>query len=747
MLNKDNAIELPIVDKEEENTKGRDTELKEEFNYEDDQDHFSLHEQIKRMKPTELKISRAEIENLTEIYSPENYDYNISSKPFLKKMIERGIEPPDLKTKELPLMYRLYLECIWNIFKISLIFSICQAIPIYLTALLGLKLKFFDIMLSHRLYFFIVTPFTYIYSAKMYNILEHIISPLSVILMSILFIKAIKNFEERMVSEINRSKMRNSMHCVRLKNLELNAEDELSCQVDLIMEKVVKKDVVLIRDSHLIEKKMNEYFELELQIRILRYKLNNLLEEKSEKLKKKEIELAKKRSDLTIDIKKINKKLINNSLDLKSRYGFICFYSYKHMSEFREQLQKKKAEYPKMSKVIALNAPEPYDIDWNNYARPYKAKIFGLHFIMCILFWVISPAVTYFCENMLSYGLARAVLMISGNSKNSSDGIIENTYSFMLIRVLASSCYGLVCSLAIDFYYEKREFKTYSGNIRSKFYFFNTYFLLNQIVADFYGIISAVIKDLDSKKTQNILVGYSNYIFSASLKVGLMLCLSPYMLKFVDYIPKFFNKMRIKFSIFGPKFNLNKVIADLPVEHKIDIMGSFVVQCIFFLGFFESFMMPILSFLIVLGLFIFYKFESYMLRKHQARKIVLSLNQVKMIYTVSYFGFLLIQPLAIGNVTLVLKYFDEFDFNSLKRLVMSSLDYTILMILILIGMVITYNFRETAIKKRILDKLVKESKEKEDAKEEHVENDGGPYQSRNPIFKAKSGVYVTNYGD
>lgn len=316
----------------------------------------------------------------------------------------------------------------------------------------------------------------------------------------------------------------------------------------------------------------------------------------------------------------------------------------------------------------------------------------------------------------------------------------------MLVRVLASSLYALVCSFAIDKYYETRTFKTYSGNLRSKFYFYNTYFLLNQIVADFYGIIGAVIKDLNQKKSESILVGYSNYIFSAALKVGLMLCLSPYLLKLIDFIPKLFNKIKMKLP-FGTKLNLNKVIADLPVEHHIDVMGSFVVQCVFFLGFFESFMMPILSMLIVLGLFVFYHFESYMLKNHQARKIGLSLNQVKMIYTFSYFGFLVVQPLAIGNVNLVLSYFDSLDLKSLQSLLASSLDYTVLIILIILGTVITYMFRETAIKERIMKKLVDKSVERNGEIEEVKEKDSMPYESRNPIFKARFNVYTPRFGD
>lgn len=746
MLNKDSTIEISIISEDEEITEENDSEStkKTKSQEEEDEIEFGSHQHIQKMKPSELKISKEEVDELMEEYQESNYNYYHTARPFIKKMIERGLEPPNTKIKDLPLMYTLYLECIWNIFKISLIFCIAQAIPIYLTALFGLKLEFFSIMLSHKFYYFIVTPYNFVYQTKLYHILEHFLSPLIVILMSFLFVRAINDFEDRMVDEIDRSQKRNSMHCVRLKNLEFKTEEELSSQVDLIMERVVDKDVVLIKDSNLIEKKMNDYFNLEIELR--QFRIDAEGKESKPNFKKKIKELKKKRFDLVAEIKNTNKKLIRNCLELQSAYGFVCFYSYRDMQEFRKNLPEKKKTLPKMTRVQALHAPEPYDINWNYYARSYEVQGYSLHAVMVLLFWVISPAVTYFCEKELSYGLARAFLTVSGNEKKISEGIIEGTYSFMLVRVLASSCYALVCSLAIDKYYERRIFKTYSANIRSKFYFYNTYFLLNQIVADFYGIIGAVIKDLDQGKSQSILIGYSNYIFSAALKVGLMLCFSPFLLKFVDFIPKIINKLKVKFS-FGSPLNLHKVKADLPVEHNIDVMASFVVQSVFFLGFFESFMMPILSMLIIIGLFVFYHFESYMLKNYQARNISLSLNQVKMIYTLSYFGFLAIQPLAIGNVNLVLSYFDSLNLKSLRSLIASSLDYTILVILIIFGMFITYHFRETAIKERIAQKLVKKSLDREGEVEEKRVKDGMPYESRNPLFKAKCGIYKARLGD
>lgn len=84
-----------------------------------------------------------------------------------------------------------------------------------------------------------------------------------------------------------------------------------------------------------------------------------------------------------------------------------------------------------MERVKALHAPEPYDIDWNYYARKYKVGTFSVHILMCLIFWIISPAITYFCEKELSYGLARAILTVSEMKKKL---LME------LLRILIHSC-------------------------------------------------------------------------------------------------------------------------------------------------------------------------------------------------------------------------------------------------------------------------------------------------------------------
>lgn len=741
MKERDNTIELPMVDNEvpsldlESASKSRKRSLDRSL---------TSNRFVKKMGARDIRVEPKEIEVLVKEYHPADYDYERMARVFTKRMIEKGFQPPDPASKELPLMYVLYLECLWNILKILAIITVMEAIPIYAIAFYGFKFNIFGILLSNKLYYFIVTPYNFVYQTKLYHILEHFSSPIILIVVSILFIRAIQDFELRMVSEIDRGDNRNSMHCVRLKNLEFKAEDELSCQVDLIMERVVMKDVVLIKDSNLIDEKMEEFIDLEIDYRII---LDKLEKKYSSKLEKKKEKVEQERKELSLEIKVTSRKLLSNSLDLRSRYGFVCFHSYEHMQEFRDRLPEIKSEYPKMSKVVALHAPDPYDIDWNHYARKYSYGQAAVHFLMAVLFWLISPAVTYYCQKELSYGLAKAILVISGKDDQTSRGIIEQTYSFMLVRVLASSAYCILCTFLIEKYYSFRTFKTYSAKNRSNFYFYNAYFLVNQVVADFYGVISAGIVDLDQKKSKNILVGYSNYIFSAALKVALMLCLSPYIDKFLDYLPKFWNKIRVKFSC-GKSYNLHKVIADLPVEHNIVMTGSFVVQCVFFIGFFQSFLMPFLSLFVVLGLYLFYKFESYMLRNHHARRVSLTLNQVKMLYTTSYFGFLIIQILAIGNIRLVLNYFDDFDLNSLKSLVLKGFDYTVLVILLLLGIAFTYRYREAAIKERIVKKLVERTALRKKSSNEEAKPQRGdvPYEARNPIFKARDGVYMTRFG-
>ena len=295
----------------------------------------------------------------------------------------------------------------------------------------------------------------------------------------------------------------------------------------------------------------------------------------------------------------------------------------------------------------------------------------------------------------------------------SQNSDVSKSVLFTWIKVLLSSVYTILCTVAIDYYYKHKAYKTYSGRLHSKFYFFNFYCLTNNIVAEFYGVMSAGIKNMDKQENKEILEVYSTYIFTSCVKVGISLIISPYVQKFMDYIWKWANMIKFKIRNRNWPINYNKVITDIPIEHNLDMMATFVVQCMFTIGFFQPFMIPCLSLFFTMSLVLFYLVEKRSLTKWQSVRLGTSFNRVKVIYTVSFVGFLFIQGMSFGNMKLVLGYFKSADSDSFKNLLGSFVDYTTLFICLIISFVFTWRFRHKNMVMRLLDKLVKYQEEQE----------------------------------
>lgn len=91
MLNKDNTIELPITQGDEETNEIPPEEETENITTEENE--FASHAQIKQMRPSQLKIRKEEIDMLTKEYNELDYDYYNAARPYIKRMIENGVEP------------------------------------------------------------------------------------------------------------------------------------------------------------------------------------------------------------------------------------------------------------------------------------------------------------------------------------------------------------------------------------------------------------------------------------------------------------------------------------------------------------------------------------------------------------------------------------------------------------------------------------------------------------------------------
>lgn len=139
-------------------------------------------------------------------------------------------------------------------------------------------------------------------------------------------------------------------------------------------------------------------------------------------------------------------------------------------------------------------------------------------------------------------------------------------------------------------------------------------------------------------------------------------------------------------------------------------------------------MIPALNLLFLLGLLVFYKVETHALKKWESHRRGFHINKVKLIYTTSFLGYLVIQGFSFGNMKIVLGYFKSAGNESFSKLLTSFLDYTTLFICILVSLYFMWSSRYKSIIAKTRDALIqmimnrKEEKELADGTEKVAES-------------------------
>lgn len=220
-------------------------------------------------------------------------------------------------------------------------------------------------------------------------------------------------------------------------------------------------------------------------------KLNQTLKNltRSEEYKK----LFTKHGKLIEDIKLCKINLSGTPEILASEYSLVIFKSFKlahrftFMMQNKEKLKELGVQDP--DSIEVSYAPDPFDIDWNEYAKPYE-KTRTLKWVgMAILCFLILPSFTFMMEYSVPLKIATWFFYIEGKTKTPAEILVENLSFFFLVRLAISSIYSALASYYINGWFRNRPYKTYLERDRENFTFYNIYFLINMIVSDFYGII------------------------------------------------------------------------------------------------------------------------------------------------------------------------------------------------------------------------------------------------------------------
>ena len=636
-------------------------------------------------------------EELSEPYWESLYNYDTLSIIHKEMRQMHGLTTVhDEPNNAIPFTSLMYMTAIRLTLYFMVSFLICRALLIYLFAFLGWSITETPQFGSTIVDYFLIPATKLQFDSTFVWIDDHIVDPISITGTCVLFFFILRVMENKFKIELQQNDHHALLLSVHLKNVETDATDEeISDLVDEICCTPVQKSVSFVFDTLGIEADYEEYNNLLIKVKGLEGHGNRVEEH-----------LREEQDRLKARITEKEERLVTEAAKLRSGYVLVTFYSYQDTYLFIQKAMEWKghrddASQPKVFKRFFAEsdinfAPDCYDIEWAAF-KPYSLESKLIHLGMCFLFFFVLPIVTYFLE--YTFCLKFAMVFLDGKNLK-----IENTLLFDGLRLVISSIYSQICSMVIDKYYSNIEFKTLSDRNSSKFYFYNFYFMLNQIAADFYGIISAGVKSIQQMNSMNIVRNHQAFIFKAAFKVGLMLLFSPFIQIFMTYLNNMLSYLKIKF------FSKSSVMRDAlnrdsPRRHDLGNMSSFLVQCVFFAAFFSDFYMPSLSLVVLVGIVIFFLMERHLITSwYVVQKGVNTLN-IKMIYTMMFWSFIVGDFLSVGNSKLILEYFVSFNFLTLHKLLARSMEFTLMFFALIFNALISAWYKETKLRMRILAHL------------------------------------------
>ena len=633
-----------------------------------------------------IKFDREKLaEQLSSDYDPAIYDYDTLSQSFHETRMINGQITLRENDGEMPFSESMYLQSIVFTLIFLLCYIVIKSTEIYLLALIGDSSTERPQFASYLLDYLLIPASRIQFNDTYRFINEVIVDPLILCMSCMIYYLVMKIFENKLAEELMVNHHYGVLMSIRIKNLLPVKGKEIAEQVQTIIEKSAELRVTLVYNTLEIDKNFLQYNK-------------DLIEIKADLAKGKKVEdmRVKDLCDLRIEINKKQSALARNHESLRSSYALITFYNYSDTYMFI----KKSANYlgavsegkTKVFYDYDYNndihfAPDPFDIDWNYYAKKESFNMKLIDFAMRIFFFVLLPAFTYFIHYTFTKMLVRVITL------SNKDVVLENPVLFTLTRLIISAIYSQLCSFAIDYYFAKRPFKTHSKRIESKFYFFNFYFMLNQIAADFYATTSAGISTLATDSAQNIIKNHQAFIFIAALKVGIMIIISPLIQLLVSFWPKIWGNIRTKY---WPEkcIMLNALERDLPVEHDLGNMASFLIQSVFYVSFFSSFMMPATGVLVMIGLALFYWLEKHLLTNVYSMQKGLSVSTINMIYKLFFWAYVSGNVLSIGNASLILSYFNSFNLAVLRSFILKMVEVGVVMVAIIFAVYMNIYYRD-----------------------------------------------------
>lgn len=620
---------------------------------------------------------------------------------------------------QLPITYKIYLRSLSHITQTMLIYTLLTAIPIYTIAIFNINSAYKDSNFFTKIFDFILLPNAFISKSSFYEFFEHTLSPLSLLLVVGILSYRLARVKQSFLDKeeySNNFENFNFLKNFQLKKIKFERDKDMNLFLYKFLDMEVEKKAYIYYDPMEIQDK---WFELE----EFNFKISELMEKNEQVTPEILKEYEEKKRDLRV---RLNNMEGDRGIFI-SNLNIVMFKSYRDSENFLKEIKKWKKDEGKNDErarnLDIIDYVIPYDIKWSHFGKisSFFSKTQEVIFFIFMILFV--PCITFFIQYSFHLTIAPIFFDPEGTVRTGESKakviIYERRYFFLIFRLLVTLLYNFVLSYYIEKFFNERDFRTGFILQKTKFYFMNFFCLSNSILADFYSILMTGIennKTGDESVNKKQLDVNSSFLYMTCLKVVISLITSPYILKFVQvYLPILIPKIKGKFSKSYKLLDSEemKIENDTSV-HDIGTTASFIVHCVYFLSFIYSFMMPFINILVVIGMFLFLKFERYtILNKHLLPSFI-NIEAVLMIYKNVILGFLLIKFFSLGNSKLVVNYMSDANFSNLAHLVSSIFDYTSTL-LVLIGAIIIirrYKFEKITKSLRNKFKLIEEKEYK-----------------------------------
>ena len=126
-------------------------------------------------------------------------------------------------------------------------------------------------------------------------------------------------------------------------------------------------------------------------------------------------DISPERVETLVNLKNlVNKKqnaIRKNYRKLQSSYALLTFFSYKDTQTFLDKSEKYDDLLPTGTARVfkdfqyardVMLAPDPYDIDWSTFSRPYSFNSILVNFFIKLFVFLVLPCITFYVHYSLS---------------------------------------------------------------------------------------------------------------------------------------------------------------------------------------------------------------------------------------------------------------------------------------------------------------------------------------------------------